>query len=265
MEDSISKQMIGNRLRKLRKEKGFSQDELAGYLEIPRSSFVNIELGKRNISVAELMKLSELLGFSLDRFLSKDYEMELDIQKVSEVEVSYRQTRISIPELKLLKLKNIILYLLEKSGGKANMEERMLFKLLYLCDFNFYEMYEEHLTGVRYIKLSSGPVPARTEGILREMIEQRLLKRIKVEYKGSPRIKFLPMVKPDLTKLIAADKEVIDQVIDRYSDWSVSAVNEYIQSDLPWKATEEGDFIDYELVFYRECPYSARNYDHSDL
>jgi hypothetical protein len=33
---------------------------------------------------------------------------------------------------------------------------------------------------------------------------------------------------------------------------------------MPWKATEEGDVIDYELAFYREPPYSARAYDYEE-
>jgi len=95
------------------------------------------------------------------------------------------------------------------------------------------------------------------------MLEQGLLRKIKVEYLGYPHIRYIPMEKPDLTKLNAAEKEVIDQVIYRYSDWSASALKEYIRRDLPWKATDEGEFIDYELVFYRECPYSARTYENS--
>ncbi|MBN2245292.1 MAG: DUF4065 domain-containing protein [Candidatus Aminicenantes bacterium] len=247
----------------MRKQKGFSQDDLASYLEIPRSSFVNVESGKRNISVAELIKLSALLGFSLDRFLSRDYEMEMKIQQVTETEVAYQETRVSDPELQVDKLKNVILYILERCGGKPNMEERMLYKLLYFCDLNFFETYEDHLTGVRYLKLASGPIPVKTEGVISHMLEHGLLQKIKFEYKGYPQIRFLPMEKPDLTKLNAAEKEVMDQVINRYSDWSVLAMNEYIHRDMPWKATEEGEFIDYELVFYREYPYSVRMYENS--
>jgi hypothetical protein len=30
---------------------------------------------------------------------------------------------------------------------------------------------------------------------------------------------------------------------------------------MPWKATNDGEVIDYELVFYREPPYSVRTYN----
>ncbi|MBA7548104.1 hypothetical protein ES705_40550 [subsurface metagenome] len=50
-------------------------------------------------------------------------------------------------------------------------------------------------------------------------------------------------------------------MIEHFSDWSAAAISEYSHKDMPWKATEEGEEIDYELAFYREVPYSVRMYD----
>lgn len=47
----------------LRKLKSLSQKDLSKFLSIPRSSVAQIELGNRNITVIELIKLSEILGF----------------------------------------------------------------------------------------------------------------------------------------------------------------------------------------------------------
>ena len=69
------------------------------------------------------------------------------------------------------------------------------------------------------------------------------------------------MEKADLKKMSAAEKEIIDRVIERFSDWSASAISEYSHQDLPWKATEDGEIIDYELAFYRESPFSVRTYN----
>ncbi|MDR2628614.1 MAG: SocA family protein [Puniceicoccales bacterium] len=35
----------------------------------------------------------------------------------------------------------------------------MLFNLLYFIDFDFYELYEEPLMGLRYVKMPQGQVP----------------------------------------------------------------------------------------------------------
>ena len=79
MNTRLSPKQIGKRIVELRKLKGYSQEDLAKFLKIPRSSVAQMELGKRNISVIELIKLSEILGFSLDRFLAKEFKaMEED-------------------------------------------------------------------------------------------------------------------------------------------------------------------------------------------
>jgi regulation of enolase protein 1 (concanavalin A-like superfamily) len=44
------------------------------------------------------------------------------------------------------------------------------------------------------------------------------------------------------------------------SDWSATAISQYSHNDMPWRATKEGEEINYELAFYREIPYTVRNY-----
>ena len=63
-----------------------------------------------------------------------------------------------------------------------------------------------------------------------------------------------------MTELKASEKEVIDRVVEQMSDWSASAVSNYSHNDIPWLASKEGEVIDYELAFYREAPFSVRNY-----
>ena len=65
---------------------------------------------------------------------------------------------ISEPTLNVYKFKNILLYILERYAGKPNVRETILSKLLYFSDFNYYELYNEHLTGSKYLKLPYGPV-----------------------------------------------------------------------------------------------------------
>ena len=261
MSAKLSPKHIGKRIAKLRRLKGFSQEDMARFLGIPRSSVAQVELGNRNVSVIELMKLSEVLGFSLDKFLANEYSIEKDVDVVAETVTAYQDVRVSVPEFRMDKFKNILLYILERCGGKPNVGEKVLYKLLYFSDFNFYEIYEEHLTGAQYRKLPYGPVPQKLNSLINHMIEKGQLQRIKTEYHGYPQARYIPLEKPDLTKMNAAEKEVIDQVIDRFSDWSASAISEYSHKDMPWRATENGDIIDYELTFYRESPFSARVYD----
>ena len=45
-------QLIGNRIREVRKEKGYSQEELAARADLDRTYMTSVECGKRNISIA---------------------------------------------------------------------------------------------------------------------------------------------------------------------------------------------------------------------
>lgn len=260
MKTKLSQQQIGKRIMELRKLKGFSQEDLAGLLQLSRSSVAQIELGNRGIDVLELQRLAEVLEFSLDEFLSKEFAVEDLVADMTEEEPAEPEVRISVPALQLQKFKNVLLYILERCAGKANVGETVLYKLLYFADFNYYELYEEHLTGARYRKLPFGPVPQKLDTIVAQMLEKNELQRIKTEYHGFQQTRYIPLIKPDLTKLKASEKEIIDKVIAQYSDWSASSISSYSHKDMPWLASKEGEYIDYELAFYREAPFSVRNY-----
>ncbi|WP_276503590.1 type II toxin-antitoxin system antitoxin SocA domain-containing protein [Terrimonas pollutisoli] len=265
MATTLSQKEIGKRIMELRKAKGLSQDDLAKNIGISRSSLVQVELGNRYVDVLELYKLSLLLEFSLDEFLSKDFGQSKKEELVNEKKAKEKkEERIAVPEMSVPKFKNILLYILEKCAGKPNVGETVLYKLLYFADFNYYEMYEEHLSGSRYRKLPYGPVPKRFESIVNSMIEKEELKKIKTEYYNKIQTRYIPLIKPDLTKLKASEKEVIDRVIEQMSDWSAATISNYSHNDMPWKASKEGDEISYELAFYRRPPYAVRTYNEDE-
>ncbi len=166
--------------------------------------------------------------------------------------------------MSISKFNNILLYILEKCAGKPNVGETVLYKLLYFSDFNYYELYEEHLSGARYRKLSYGPVPRRFESIVNSMIEKGEIKKFKSEYFGKTQTRYMPLQKANLTKLKASEKDILDRVIEQMSDWSAAAISDYSHNDMPWKASKEGDEINYELAFYRKPPYSVRTYPEGD-
>jgi transcriptional regulator with XRE-family HTH domain len=257
----VTQKQIGQRILGLRKKKGLSQDDLAKSLSMSRSSVAQIELGNRSIDILELQKLSEVLGFSIDDFMSKHFQLQDVLEESPSTIHKKEDNRISIPTLQVQKFKNVLLYILERCAGKPNVGETVLYKLLYFADFNYYEVYEEHLTGAQYRKLPFGPVPQKLDAIIKKMIEDGQLQRVKAEYHGFPQTRYLPLVKSDLTQLKASEKEMIDRVIQQMSDWSASAISSYSHMDMPWMASKEGEFIDYELAFYREPPFSVRNYD----
>ena len=259
----ITPLQIGRRLKSIRVENGFSQEDIAKILQIPRSSVVQMEKGNRQISAVELALLSESIGFSIDRFLGSNYEVSSGFAVVEEPEIESEITRMrdSKPVLKRAKLETVLLYITGQCGAKPNMDVNLLMYLLYFCDFNHYEIHEEQLTGTLYTKQTFGPSPEHVPGIIKEMEKAKILQRFKGTCSGKPCIKYLPGISADLMKISAAEKEVIDRVVEQFSDWPASALCDYSREDRPMRATNEGEPIADELVFYRRPPYSVRIYE----
>ena len=260
MNIKLLQKQIGRRITELRKMKGLSQEDLAKSVKISRPSLAQIELGNRGVNVLELQQLSLVLNFSLDDFMSENFSVSQDVEGKAEAKSEKTDERISVPTLQVSKFKNVLLYILERCAGKPNVGETVLYKLLYFSDFNYYELYEEHLTGAQYRKLPYGPVPQKLDTIIVQMMENGMIHRIKTKYYDKMQTRYIPLVKADLTELKASEKEVIDQVIEQMSDWSASAISSYSHQDMPWLASKEGEEINYELAFYRDAPFSVRNY-----
>ena len=73
MYNILSQKQIGQRIAELRKMKGLSQEELAKKIKISRPSLTQIELGNRSVDIIEMQKISRVLGFSLDDFVSEEF------------------------------------------------------------------------------------------------------------------------------------------------------------------------------------------------
>lgn len=249
----ISKHKLAERIKKLREDLGLSQGELAKKLDIPRPSVSQIESAQRDIGSIELAQLAKIFEISVDDLLSPDLE-DNKCQKA--------KMESEAPKLNKEKFKQVLLYILDKCGAKANVGETVIYKLLYFSDFNYYELFETYLTGAAYRKISFGPAPCDFQEIVQEMIADGQLKKVTVEYYGKPQKKYLPLVKADINQWnwTAREKEVIDNVIERLSALDAAAISDYSHGDIPWEVTSDKDIIDYDAVFYRKQPYSVRAY-----
>lgn len=250
---------IGIRLEQLRKKRGLSQAELAEQVSLPRTSIVQLEAGKRQVSLIEIQRFSKTLTFSIDEFIATNFmATQLDSFTLNDSESTFE--RISIPILSSDKLKDTILYVLEKVAGKPNVDEQALHLLLYLCDFNYYELYEEHLSGIQYHKMNDLPQIQSFDGMLEQLIHLEAVVRVKTKMPQGIVFRLLPLAKPNLQNLKASETALIDQVLEAYGDWAYAALSHYIAQDLPIKVSKVNQVIDYEMAFYRELPYSSRGY-----
>jgi len=62
---------IGRRLRKLRKQRGWTQVQMAEEFGLDRSYLADVERGERNISIVNLEVIARGFGLTLSRLLVK--------------------------------------------------------------------------------------------------------------------------------------------------------------------------------------------------
>lgn len=237
--------MVKINLKKLRKQYAMSQSDLAQKMGISRPTLLKIEKGNRPLTLTEREKIKEI------------FRELIEEEKVKE---NLSDVRIDIPQKKLAKFKEVFLYLLQKTAGKPNIGMTALYKLLYFIDFDYYEKYEDQLMGLTYIKNHYGPTPKEFIKVIEEMKKTKELEEVKSQYFKYHQRKFLPLKNPDLSKISGRELELIDEVLAKLSEKSAKELSDYSHGDVPWMTHEEGEEISYESVFYRNDPYSVKQY-----
>ena len=243
---------LGKRIRALREEMDLSQESLADHLSVTRQAVGQIEKGERKIDSLELVKLSSFFSVSVEELL----------KPVEKPHGSAQTPRVSDYKFAPDKLRSLILFILEKCGGKPNLGETVLYKLLYFIDFEATEVLGHPMTGMPYVRLQYGPVPRKKEyeQVLRIMIEQEELKIISHEYYGHQQKRYVNLCEPDSKIFSKAEEEIINRNLMQLSDMKAAEIAHYVHGDIPWKKTTDGDVIDYNLAFQRELPYSRFDY-----
>lgn len=82
MSNQDEKLELGGRLREARAYRGFSQEEVAGYLGVSRSSVSQMESGNRSVNSLELRALARLYECNVDELLGTVSESESDVLRV---------------------------------------------------------------------------------------------------------------------------------------------------------------------------------------
>lgn len=250
-------------LKKLREEQGLSQAAVAKDLKMSRPTYISLEQGKRELTLSEAEKVARIFDISLEELLDgKRRKTTVSFQKTK----PYTKTtapsdiRISVPVENKEKFKQVLLYILNKIGGKPHVGMTVLYKLLYFIDFDYYEKYEEQLMGAVYIHNHYGPSPIAFAKIVKEMEHEDTLEIVETNYFQHEQKKFLPHQSPKLTLLSGQEIAHIDATLARLGNKNANELTELSHRDVPWMGTKEGEPLDYESVFYRSSETSQRDY-----
>ncbi len=257
--------MQTNFIKQLRKKHNLTQEYIASELEMSRPTYLQIEHGERDLNdltITEAKKLAKIFNLSLEQLLQQKQPTVIEnvVTRQKPAKIKSEEIRISIPQERADKFKQVLLYILKKVGGKPNVGMTVLYKLLYFIDFDYYEKYEEQLMGLAYIKNHHGPTPILFKKLIDKMLTKGEVEEIKSKFYRYPQTKYLlnPSIEPNLTIINGQEKEHIDWELQRLSDLSATELSEISHRDVPWLTAEDGKPLDYESVFYRTTETSVR-------
>ena len=258
--------MLGNFIREHREKRLITQEHLALELGLSRATYMQIELGKRELKVSEAIKLAGIFDMSLEDFLHEREHLSpiVEIKKAKKKKpVKKPNIRISVPQEKVEKFKQVLLYVLAKIGGQPNIGKTVLYKILYFIDFDYYEKYEEQLIGARYIKNTYGPSPVMFKKIVEELQRDEKIEKIKSKFYDYEQSKYLvnPSRKIDISILSSQELNHINWEIDRLGRMTATEISGLSHSDTPWIVAEDREQLKYEHVFYRPQLTSVREYE----
>lgn len=246
--------MFSSTLTTLRDRSGLTQADIADKLGMARATYLHLEKGSREPSLGELRQLSELFQVSINELIDGLGAPNTAISKLPALAQDKNDIfPREVPALQTEKLREVLLYLLQKVGAKPNIGETVLYKLLYFIDFDYYEKYGRSITGLTYVKNHYGPTPTIKSftSVIKAMQRSGELDVVETKYFKHTQKKYLPVVEPRLRALSAHELAHIDEEIARLSDKSAHELTDLSHRDTPWLVAKEHQPIDYQFVMYR--------------
>lgn len=101
-ENNINYKKIGERIRKLRIQRGISQIELARAIDVSQTHMSNIENGNTGISLWTAVKISRVLECSIDSFADEE-RYNSENEKAADAKIDIEDL---IKALKIISCKN---------------------------------------------------------------------------------------------------------------------------------------------------------------
>ena len=218
-------------IRNLRKQRGITQQQVAGKLGISRASYISLEKGVRALCIPEAKKLAEVFGVSATIFLGE-------------------------PEQNFEKYKQMLFAFLRNDIAKdKKVPKTKLAKLLYLADFGWYYEHLDSMSGMQYRKIQYGPVPDAYFRIVDDLYEQ---KKLAIEQTGEGAMLISQTKKgsgESIDLLSAKEKAFIAKIAKKWKNKNTREIVDFTHTQMPYTFCEDGAYIAYELITQEDPKY----------
>ena len=241
-------------IKQLRDNANISQQDIADKVGIARATYAGLESGRRDPNLTEIRSIAEFYQINPSDLINGiGSRVEEPIApyafKTESIDIEPREIN---PQTNPEKLREVLLYILEKVGAKPNVGETVLYKLLYFIDFDYYEKTGQSITGLSYIRNHFGPTPAvEFKSVVESMEKLGELEIVATKFFSNIQKKYLPTKSANLRDISADEIKHIDETLARLSDKTASELSELSHYDTPWLVAKQGEKIAYRGVFYR--------------
>jgi antitoxin SocA-like protein len=157
------------------------------------------------------------------------------------------------------KFEELILYISQQYSSDELYGTTRLNKVLYFIDFTAYAKFGSPVTGAEYIRETRGPVPLPVRAPARVLTQMKHAGKLRLNETPSQLrgktitlITPIPLQEPDLTLFSKDERELIDEVIERYRGWRAGKISKHSHTFPPWHAVHLNETIPYELAFVDE-------------
>ena len=214
-------------IKYLREERKLSQAEVAKITTMSRASYVAVEKGTKELTLAEANSITKLFGITLDELV-----------------------RTVAPDLQ--KYTHLMLYFIrEAKVSKTAIKKTKLASLLYLADFAWYYQYETSLSGLSYRKIAFGPVADVYFRLLEEMEVGGII-NIKQIYRDDYHMYEIEETRTSAKKLLTtlSKKELshLSKIWDQWEKSSTAEITKFTTEQIPYQKSLDGEIIDYALI-----------------
>lgn len=215
------------KIKSLRKEKGWSQEKIAKTIGVSRPTYTAIEAGKQKLDVEEAQKLANLFGIGVDELLSGNTP---DIEKYKHMILTFLRMNLS-------------------KDGKI--PKTKLAKLLYLSDFAWFYDNLASMSGMPYRKIKYGPVP---DAFFRALDDLEESGKINIDHKNEDDKEMFLISESDSNKnekiktLSKEENVLMKKIGEKWKDKKTKEIVNFTHNQLPYFLCRDNEIIPYELI-----------------
>lgn len=160
------------------------------------------------------------------------------------------------------RLRELALYISEKSSGDESFGATKLNKLLFYADFLAYLNFDEPITGSDYFRLPNGPAPKRWIPVRDTMIDSGDAKMMQAEFHGFPQQRLLPLRPAKLNDFKPEQIALVDKVIALHRGKTAAEISDESHGFVGWKLACDRETIPYQVARVSRRPLTDAELKH---